>query len=259
MENILLRSDQKQIAILTLNSPKNLNALSEAMLDALKTNLEEIQQSKKIKAVIIRAAGKAFCPGHDLREMQAKRGLENDGGKAYFDDLLSRCTHVMKLIRELPQPVIAEIQGVAAAAGCQLVATCDIAVASEEASFGVNGVNIGLFCSTPMEALSRNITRKKAFEMLTTGDFLDPFQAEELGLINKVALSKDLSMSSLDIAEKIASKLSLAVKIGKKAFYKQAEMEINDAYSYASKVMVENILYKETNKGMDDFLNKKKS
>ena len=259
MENILLRSDQKEIAILTLNSPKNLNALSEAMLDALKTNLEEIQQSKKIKAVIIRAAGKAFCPGHDLREMQAKRDLENDGGRAYFEDLLSRCTHVMKLIRELPQPVIAEIQGVAAAAGCQLVATCDIAVASEEASFGVNGVNIGLFCSTPMVALSRNITRKKAFERLTTGDFLDPFQAEELGLINKVALSKDLSMCSLDIAEKIASKLSLAVKIGKKAFYKQAEMEIDDAYSYASKVMVENILYKETNKGMDDFLNKKKS
>ena len=177
MENILLRSDQKEIAILTLNSPKNLNALSEAMLDALKTNLEEIQRSKKIKAVIIRAAGKAFCPGHDLREMQAKRDLENDGGRAYFEDLLSRCTHVMKLIRELPQPVIAEIQGVAAAAGCQLVATCDIAVASEEASFGVNGVNIGLFCSTPMVALSRNITRKKAFEMLTTGDFLDPFQA----------------------------------------------------------------------------------
>ena len=235
MENILLRSDQKEIAILTLNSPKNLNALSEAMLDALKTNLEEIQQSKKIKAVIIRAAG-----------------------KAYFEDLLSRCTHVMKLIRELPQPVIAEIQGVAAAAGCQLVATCDIAVASEEASFGVNGVNIGLFCSTPMVALSRNITRKKAFEMLTTGDFLDPFQAEELGLINKVALSKDLSTCSLDIAEKIASKLSLAVKIGKKAFYKQVEMEIDDAYSYASKVMVENILYKDTNKGMDNFLNKKK-
>ena len=257
MDEILLRSDQNEVAILTLNSPKNLNALSEAMLEALKLNLEEIEKSKKIKSVIIKASGRAFCPGHDLKEMQEKRGLENDGGKAYFEKLLSKCTHVMKLIRELPQPVIAEVQGVAAAAGCQLVATCDIAVASEEASFGVNGVDIGLFCSTPMVALSRNITRKKAFEMLTTGDFLDPFQAEELGLINKVANSKDLGACSLEMAEKIASKLSLAVKIGKKAFYKQAEMEIDDAYSYASSVIVENLLYKETNKGMNDFLNKK--
>ena len=257
MDKILLRSDQNEIAILTLNSPKNLNALSDAMLDELKMNFEEIEQSKDIKAVIIKAAGRAFCPGHDLKEMQEKRDLENDDGKAYFEKLLSKCTHVMKLIRELPQPVIAEIQGVAAAAGCQLVATCDIAIASEEASFGVNGVDIGLFCSTPMVALSRNISRKKAFEMLTTGDFLDPFQAENLGLINKVANSKDLSETSLEIAKKIASKLSLAVKIGKKAFYIQAEMEINDAYSYASSVIVENLLYKETKQGMNTFLNKK--
>ena len=257
MDKILLRSDENEVAILTLNSPKNLNALSDAMLDELKLTFEEIEKSKKIKTVIIKAAGRAFCPGHDLKEMQEKRDLENDNGKAYFEKLLSKCTHVMKLIRELPQPVIAEIHGVAAAAGCQLVATCDIAVASEEASFGVNGVDIGLFCSTPMVALSRNINRKKAFEMLTTGDFLDPFQAEKLGLINKVANSKDLSETSLEIAKKISSKLSLAVKIGKKAFYKQAEMEINDAYSYASGVIVENLLYKETSQGMDDFLNKK--
>ena len=257
MEEILLRSDQNEVAILTLNSPKNLNALSDAMLDALKLNFEDIQHSREIKAVIIKAAGRAFCPGHDLKEMQEKRNLMNDGGKAYFEELLSKCTHVMKLIRELPQPVIAEVHGVAAAAGCQLVATCDIAVASEEASFGVNGVDIGLFCSTPMVALSRNISRKKAFEMLTTGDFLDPFQAEKLGLINKVAISKELSKTSLEIANKISSKLSLAVKVGKKAFYKQADMEIDDAYSYASSVIVENLLYKETNQGMNDFLNKK--
>ena len=257
MEEILLKSNYKEIAILTLNSPKNLNALSDAMLDELKLTFEEIEKSKNIKAVIIKAAGRAFCPGHDLKEMQEKRDLENDNGKAYFEKLLSKCTNVMKLIRELPQPVIAEIHGVAAAAGCQLVATCDIAIASEEASFGVNGVDIGLFCSTPMVALSRNINRKKAFEMLTTGDFLDPFQAEKLGLINKVANSKDLSETSLEIAKKISSKLSLAVKIGKKAFYKQAEMEINDAYAYASGVIVENLLYKETSQGMDDFLNKK--
>ncbi|MFL2799871.1 MAG: enoyl-CoA hydratase [Paracoccaceae bacterium] len=257
MDKILLRSDQNEIAILTLNSPTNLNALSDAMLDELKLTFEEIEQSKDIKAVIIKAAGRAFCPGHDLKEMQEKRDLENDDGKAYFEKLLSKCTHVMKLIREIPQPVIAEVHGVAAAAGCQLVATCDIAIASEDASFGVNGVDIGLFCSTPMVALSRNISRKKAFEMLTTGDFLDPFQAEKLGLINRVANSKDLSDTSLEIAKKIASKLSLAVKIGKKAFYKQAEMEINEAYSYASSVIVENLLYKETKQGMNDFLNKK--
>ena len=257
MDKILLRSDENEVAILTLNSPKNLNALSDAMLDELKLTFEEIEKSKNIKAVIIKAAGRAFCPGHDLKEMQEKRDLENDNGKAYFEKLLSKCTRVMKLIRELPQPVIAEIHGVAAAAGCQLVATCDIAIASEEASFGVNGVDIGLFCSTPMVALSRNINRKKAFEMLTTGDFLDPFQAEKLGLINKVANSKDLSETTLEIAKKISSKLSLAVKIGKKAFYKQAEMEINEAYSYASGVIVENLLYKETSRGMDDFLNKK--
>ena len=257
MDKILLRSDENEVAILTLNSPKNLNALSDAMLDELKLTFEEIEKSKNIRVVIIKAAGRAFCPGHDLKEMQEKRDLENDNGKAYFEKLLSKCTHVMKLIRELPQPVIAEIHGVAAAAGCQLVATCDIAIASEEASFGVNGVDIGLFCSTPMVALSRNINRKKAFEMLTTGDFLDPFQAEKLGLINKVANSKDLSETSLEIAKKISSKLSLAVKIGKKAFYKQAEMEINDAYSYASGIIVENLLYKETSQGMDDFLNKK--
>ena len=226
----LLRSDQNEVAILTLNSPKNLNALSDAMLDALKLNFEEIQQSKEIKAVIIKAAGRAFCPGHDLKEMQEKRNLKNDGGKAYFEELLSKCTHVMKLIRELPQPVIAEVHGVAAAAGCQLVATCDIAVASEEASFGVNGVDIGLFCSTPMVALSRNISRKKLSKCLLQ-DFLDPFQAEKLGLINKVANSKELSKTSLEIANKISSKLSLAVKVGKKAFYKQADMEIDDAYS----------------------------
>ena len=257
MDKILLRSDQNEVAVLTLNSPKNLNALSDAMLDALKLTLEEIEQSKNIKAVIIKGAGRAFCPGHDLKEMQEKRDLENDNGQAYFEKLISKCSHVMKLIRELPQPVIAEVHGVAAAAGCQLVATCDIAIASEEASFGVNGVDIGLFCSTPMVALSRNISRKKAFEMLTTGDFLDPFQAEKLGLINRVANSKDLSETSLEIAKKITSKLSLAVKIGKKAFYKQAEMEINDAYSYTSNVIVENLLYKETNQGMNDFLNKK--
>ncbi len=256
MERILLIKNYKDTTILTLNSPKNLNALSEAMLEALKNAFLKIGQSKKIKVVIIRANGDAFCAGHDLKEMQTFRDSK-DGGKPYYQNLLSKCTYVMKLIRELPQPVIAEVQGVAAAAGCQLVATCDIAVASEEASFGVNGVNIGLFCSTPMVALSRNISRKKTFEMLTTGDFLDPFQAKEFGLVNKVLNCKDLSEGTLEIAGKIASKLSRAVKIGKEAFYKQAEMEIEEAYAYTSSVMVENLLYKETEKGINAFIQKK--
>ena len=257
MENILLRSDQKEIAILTLNSPKNLNALSEAMLDALKTNLEEIQRSKKIKAVIIRAAGKAFCPGHDLREMQAKRDLENDGGRAYFEDLLSRCTHVMKLIRELPQPVIAEIQGVAAAAGCQLVATCDIAVASEEASFGVNGVNIGLFCSTPMVAVSRNISRKKIMEMLLTGEKLSANEAVQFGLINKCVPLERLHADTLNLAKLIASKPTSTVKIGKEAFYKQVEMSLDDAYNYTSEVMAINMMEIDAHEGISAFLDKR--
>ena len=257
MENILLRSDQKEIAILTLNSPKNLNALSEAMLDALKTNLEEIQRSKKIKAVIIRAAGKAFCPGHDLREMQAKRDLENDGGRAYFEDLLSRCTHVMKLIRELPQPVIAEIQGVAAAAGCQLVATCDIAVASEEASFGVNGVNIGLFCSTPMVAVSRNVSRKKIMEMLLTGEKLSANEAVQFGLINKCVPLERLHVDTLNLAKLIASKPTSTVKIGKEAFYKQVEMSLDDAYNYTSEVMAINMMEIDAHEGISAFLDKR--
>jgi enoyl-CoA hydratase/carnithine racemase len=225
------------------------------MLSALKENFKHIGKSKKIKVVVLRANGKAFCAGHDLKEMQEFRDNQ-DGGKHYYQQLFSKCTLVMKLIRELPQPVIAEVQGVAAAAGCQLVATCDIAVASEEASFGVNGVNIGLFCSTPMVALSRNISRKKTFEMLTTGDFLNPFEAKEFGLINRVVNCKDLSEGSMEIAEKIASKLSRAVKIGKEAFYKQAEMEIEKAYEYTSSVMVENLLYNETDQGINAFIDK---
>ena len=253
---ILERNDKNSVAYILLNSPDTLNSLSDEMLAALTKEFENLKNDPKIRAVVLEGAGKAFCAGHNLKEMTKGRKAK-DGGKAYFLDLFKRCARMMMLIQKLPQPVIAKVHGIATAAGCQLVATCDLAIAEKSTKFGVNGVNIGLFCSTPMVALSRNITRKKAFEMLTTGDFLDPFQAEKLGLINKVANSKDLGNCSLEIAEKIASKLSLAVKIGKKAFYKQAEMEIDHAYSYASSVIVENLLYKETNKGMNDFLNKK--
>ena len=257
MDEILLRSDQNEIAILTLNSPKNLNALSEAMLEALKLNLEEIEKSKNIKSVIIKASGRAFCPGHDLKEMQEKRNLNNDGGKAYFLDLFKRCARMMMLIQKLPQPVIAKVHGIATAAGCQLVATCDLAIAEKSTKFGVNGVNIGLFCSTPMVALSRNITRKKAFEMLTTGDFISAEQAKTLGLINRVVEIENFDLETEKLAEQIASKLGVAVKIGKEAFYKQLEMPISEAYEYTGRVMAENMMFRQTEKGIDAFLNKR--
>ena len=178
--SILTRRDVNAVAYLTLNRPEALNALSDEMLAALKEELEALAGDRSVRAVVLAGAGKVFCAGHDLKEMQAGRQSE-DGGAAYFADLFTRCSVVMGLIQKLPQPVIAQVHGIATAAGCQLVATCDMAVAAEGTKFGVNGVNIGLFCSTPMVALSRNIGRKKAFEMLTTGQFIDTERAEELG------------------------------------------------------------------------------
>jgi len=180
-----------------------------------------------------------------------------DGGKAYFLDLFKRCARMMMLIQKLPQPVIAKVHGIATAAGCQLVATCDLAIAEKSTKFGVNGVNIGLFCSTPMVALSRNITRKKAFEMLTTGDFISAEQAKTLGLINRVVEIENFDLETEKLAEQIASKLGVAVKIGKEAFYKQLEMPISEAYEYTGRVMAENMMFRQTEKGIDAFLNKR--
>ena len=253
MDNFFsIKNETENIVRIELTNGKKHNPLSLQLIKNLTKALGDVSAQTKIKVIIISSEGPGFSAGHDLEELR-----QNKKNKVFFKNLFDECSILMQTILKLPQPVIAEVCGIAAAAGCQLVASCDLAVASDQSSFMTPGVNIGLFCSTPMVALSRNITRKKAFEMLTTGDFLDPFQAEQLGLINKVANNKDLSNCSLEIAEKIASKLSLAVKIGKKAFYKQAEMEIEHAYSYASSVIVENLLYKETNQGMNDFLNKK--
>ena len=252
---ILERNDKNSVAYILLNSPETLNSLSDEMLAALTSEFENLKNETQIRAVVLSGAGKAFCAGHNLKEMTQGRNLE-DGGKAYFLDLFNRCAKMMMLIQNLPQPVIAKVHGIATAAGCQLVATCDLAVAEETTKFGVNGVNIGLFCSTPMVALSRNIPRKQAFEMLTTGEFITADQAKTLGLVNKVASIDNFEVQTEELAEKIASKLGAAVKIGKEAFYKQLEMPIIQAYEYTGQVMAENMMLRQTERGTDAFLNK---
>lgn len=253
---ILERNDTNAIAHLTLNMPEKLNALSDAMLEALQTEFDALKEDRTVRAIVISGAGKAFCAGHDLKEMTAGRQAE-DGGKAYFKDLFNRCATMMMSIRKLPQPVIAQAHGIATAAGCQLVASCDMAVAAEGTKIGVNGVNIGLFCSTPMVALSRNIPRKQAFEMLTTGQFISAERAETLGLINRVVPADQLAAEATQLAETVASKLSAAVKIGKEAFYEQISMPLDMAYGYTGDVMVENMLYRDTAEGIAAFLDKR--
>ncbi|MEL6121562.1 MAG: enoyl-CoA hydratase [Pseudomonadota bacterium] len=253
---ILERSDTDGIAHLRMNAPERLNALSDAMLAALQDQFDALQSDRSIRAVILSGEGKAFCAGHDLKEMTQGRQAE-DGGKAYFADLFTRCTRVMTSIRTLPQPVIAQAHGIATAAGCQLLASCDLAVAAEGTRFGVNGVNVGLFCSTPMVALSRNIPRKQAFEMLTTGEFLDTDQARAYGLINRAVPEDQLAEATQELATTIASKLASAVKIGKEAFYAQLEMGLDEAYEYTKGVIVENMLHRDTEEGIAAFIEKR--
>ncbi|MFT4715936.1 MAG: enoyl-CoA hydratase/carnithine racemase [Paracoccaceae bacterium] len=253
---ILLRQDKDAVATLTMNTPKSLNALSDAMIAAIQAEFDALMTDQSVRAVVIKGAGKAFCAGHNLKEMTAGR-QSDDGGRAYFSDLFSRCSKMMTTIPRLPQPVIAEVHGIAAAAGCQLVAACDMAVAAQGTRFGVNGVNIGLFCSTPMVALSRNIPRKQAFEMLTTGTFIEADRAEALGLINKSVPHDDLSEATQTLAQIVAGKLGRAVKIGKQAFYEQLTMPLEQAYDFAGENMVENMLYRETEDGIAAFIEKR--
>jgi len=247
---------RRAVADVTMNSPERLNALSDEMLDALQTALDGFANDADVRVIILKGAGKAFCAGHDLRQMQAMRQV-SDGGAAAFKDLFERCARVMARIQSLPQPVIAQVHGIATAAGCQLVATCDMAVAAQGTRFGVNGVNIGLFCSTPMVALSRNIAPKKAFEMLTTGDFIDADTACVYGLINRVADPEDLAQDTAALADRIAGKLGVAVRIGKRAFYEQLQMSTADAYRHTGAVMVENLAQPGTDEGMQAFLEKR--
>jgi len=256
-ESLLIRDDDGGIATLTMNAPERLNALSDAMLAALKAEFGRLMEDRTARVVVLRGAGKAFCAGHDLREMQAGRQAE-DAGRAYFADLFARCAEVMQMIPALPQPVVAEVHGIATAAGCQLVATCDMAVAAEGTRFGVNGVNIGLFCSTPMVALSRNVHRKVAFEMLTTGEFIDAARAREVGLVNRVVAPAALAAETRALAGVVAGKLGGAVKIGKRAFYDQIGLDLAAAYDHTAAVMVENMLWRDTEEGIQAFLEKRK-
>jgi enoyl-CoA hydratase/carnithine racemase len=253
---ILERCDTNAVAHLHMNAPERLNALSDEMLAALQTEFDALASDSSIRAIILSGAGKAFCAGHDLKQMTAGRQAE-DGGKAYFADLFQRCAQLMMTIQQAPQPVIAQVHGIATAAGCQLVATCDLAVATDTTRFGVNGVNIGLFCSTPMVALSRNIPTKKAFEMLTTGKFISASEAEQLGLINRAVPEDVLETETAQLAATLADKLGAAVKIGKDAFYKQLPMTTEQAYAYAGDVMVENMMFRDTAEGIAAFLDKR--
>ena len=256
MSDILLRTNANAVASLTLNAPQKLNALSEEMLAALQSELDSIAKDRSIRAVIIKGAGNAFCAGHDLKQMTAARQTE-DGGKAYFNELFATCGHLMTSITKMPQPVIAQVHGIATAAGCQLVASCDMAVAAHGTRFGVNGVNIGLFCSTPMVALTRNIPRKLAFEMLTTGEFIDTDKALAYGLINRAVPLEELDATTLTLAQKVAGQLGVAVKIGKEAFYQQADMTLEEAYTYTGRVMAQNMLFRDTENGIAAFLDKR--
>ncbi|MEI4486270.1 enoyl-CoA hydratase [Frigidibacter sp. MR17.14] len=252
----LLREEMGGVLRLTMNAPGSLNALSDRMLAALAAEFARLEGDRSTKVVILRGAGRAFCAGHDLKEMQAGRAAP-DRGAAYFADLFARCSQVMQAIPALPQPVIAEVHGIATAAGCQLVASCDMAVAATGTRFGVNGVNIGLFCSTPMVALSRNIPRKQAFEMLTTGSFIEADRAVELGLINRAVAPERLEEETHALARQVAGKLSGAVRIGKRAFYEQVQMDLAGAYARAGAVMVENMLWRDTEEGIAAFLEKR--
>ncbi len=246
----------EHVAVLTLQSPQNLNALSDAMLAALRSALMRAGDDDHVRVVVIRGTGKAFCAGHDLKEMQAGRTAP-DRGAAYFSDLFARCAEVMQMIPALPQSVIAQVHGIATAAGCQLVASCDMAVAASDTRFGVNGVNIGLFCSTPMVALTRNLPRKAAFEMLTTGQFIHADRALELGLINRIAPPDGLEAETMALARLVAGKLGAAVRIGKRAFYDQISLPLDQAYALTGQVMVKNMLARDTNEGIQAFIEKR--
>jgi enoyl-CoA hydratase/carnithine racemase len=244
------------ITILTLDRPDARNPLSEATLHALTEVLDRIAQDRSIRAVILASTGPVFCAGHDLKEMSARR-TDPDRGRAYFVDILGRCSAMMQKIVRLPQPVIGAIEGVATAAGCQLVASCDLAVAGESAEFCTPGVHIGLFCSTPMVALSRNLGRKHAMEMLLTGDRIKASEAARMGLVNRVVSKGSALTEAMNIATLIATKSPATIAIGKRAFYEQAEMTLEDAYRYASNVMVENMLARDAEEGIGAFMEKR--
>lgn len=252
----LLREARGAAVLLTLNRPDQRNALSEALLGDLLDAIEELSLNDAVKSVVITGNGPVFCAGHDLKELSSRRS-DADHGKAYFAEIMGLCSRLMQAVVRCPKPVIAAVQGPATAAGCQLVASCDLAIASQDATFCTPGVHIGLFCSTPMIALSRNVSRKHAMEMLLLGDEVEAARACEIGLINRTVPPSELLKASFLMAEQIASKSAAVVKIGKEAFYRQLEMPLSQAYDYASEVMVTNMLHRDAKEGIDAFLEKR--
>jgi len=252
----LIRNDEGPVAVLTLNRPGARNSLSEALLSALGEALTAIAKDDQVRAVVLAANGSAFCAGHDLKELTSRRS-DVDRGRAYFQHIMATCSSMMQQIVTLPQPVIAAVQGVASAAGCQLVASCDLAIASTKAGFATPGVDIGLFCSTPMVALSRNVARKHAMEMLLTGDTVSAEKAAAIGLVNEVVPAGRERTRAIELAQQFASKSSHVIGIGKAAFYRQIELPLAEAYDYASQVMTENMMAHDAEEGICAFIEKR--
>lgn len=245
--------DNRSVVTLTLNNPKQFNALSVALLSALQKELDAIAEDQTIRVVVIAAEGKAFCAGHNLKEMRAH------SDRAFHQALFNQCSQMMLTLNRMPQVVIAKVQGIATAAGCQLVASCDLAVASSTAKFATSGINVGLFCSTPAVAVSRNLSPKQAFEMLITGEFIDAETAAAQGLINRVAAPEDLDNTLQALIDAIISKSPVATATGKQMFYNQLGMSLPDAYDYASQVMVENMMADDVAEGIDAFIEKRQA
>ena len=256
--SILIKDTSKNsILKLVLNDKKNRNALSEEMIIELNKEIQKGNIDGSIRVIIISAIGSTFSSGHNLKEITNARENDDDGD-AYFENLFKRCSELMKNIVNCSKPVIAEVAGHATAAGCQLVASCDLAVASEDAQFATPGVNIGFFCSTPMVALSRNVSKKHAMEMLLTGEMIDSKKAYDIGLINKITTADNLKLEVDDLAKKISEKSLMTIRLGKQAFYKQIELDLSEAYDFTSKVMEENIKKKDAIEGIEAFLSKRK-
>lgn len=255
-KSLVLREQTSGILRLTLNDSERRNALSEQMIEALTEALKTASLDNDVRVIILAADGPAFCAGHDLKEMTAGRAAQ-DKGRAYFTHIMAMCSGLMQSIVNCPKPIIAEVTGVATAAGCQLVASCDLAIAAHSAKFSTPGVHIGLFCSTPMVALSRNVARKHAMEMLLTGEMTNAIRAAEIGLINKAVAEESLRATVMEMARTIASKSRATLAIGKSAFYTQCDMPLAKAYDYASMVMVENLLSSDAKEGIQAFIEKR--
>ena len=257
LERILLKDlNENGILRLTLNDIDNKNALSESMMQKLLEAISKGSKDNSVKVIVIASTGNVFCSGHNLKEINEAKKAE-DKGESYYLDLFKTCSELMQFIINCPKPVIAEVNGVATAAGCQLVASCDLAISSNSSKFATPGVNIGLFCSTPMVAISRNISKKDSMKMLLTGDMINADEAKRISLINDFVSEKELTKSVMDLAEKISKKSASVVSIGKEAFYKQSELNLFDAYEYTSKVMTANTLNENAKEGIDAFLDKR--